>query len=135
MKILHIISDLNQMQGGPTSAVLGFAQAQGVLGHDVSIVATNEGFRASEMVASVKLRLYPCQRRQGHWSWQLARELPRWVTGADIVHIHDMWDHASWWGSKVCQDHGVPYVLTPHGMLEPWPLSQNSLKKKIYLKF
>ena len=49
----------------------------------------------------------------------------------DLVHIHGIW---SWKLHKVavmCRKAGVPYVIAPRGMLEPWSLKQKGLKKKI----
>ena len=49
----------------------------------------------------------------------------------DLVHIHGIW---SWKLHKVavmCRKAGVPYVIAPRGMLEPWSLKQKWLKKRI----
>ena len=49
----------------------------------------------------------------------------------DLVHIHGIW---SWGLHKVaamCRKAGVPYVIVPSGMLEPWSLRQKWLKKRI----
>jgi glycosyltransferase involved in cell wall biosynthesis len=30
---------------------------------------------------------------------------------------------------------GKPYIITPHGMLDDWPMSQKGIKKRLYLTF
>lgn len=52
----------------------------------------------------------------------------------DVVHIHAMWDVANPQAAKICKQANTPYVLSVHGMLDDWPMSQRTLKKRIYLK-
>ena len=53
-----------------------------------------------------------------------------------IVHLHGAWDFGNYQISKICQRLSIPYVASPHGMLDDLPLSQKWLKKFIikYLK-
>src|SRR5512140_176100 len=48
-----------------------------------------------------------------------------------LVHLHGLWRHTSvavWrWGRRT----GRPYVVSPHGMLEPWALGQSRLRKRL----
>lgn len=135
MNILHVIADLNRRQGGPETAVIGLAQAQAALDHHVSIMATDEGLESGFSLEGVTLRLFVCQWKSGHWSGALSRALGETVKECDIVHIHGMWDHSSWSAALACRRARTPYVLTPHGMLEHWPLAQNAWKKKLFLAF
>jgi len=47
----------------------------------------------------------------------------------DVVHTHGLWKYqsavASGWGSKT----GNPYLVSPHGMLDPWALGNSRWKK------
>jgi poly(glycerol-phosphate) alpha-glucosyltransferase len=47
----------------------------------------------------------------------------------DLVHTHGLWMYPSWacrgWAGKT----GRPYVITPHGMLDPWALRNSRWKK------
>ena len=42
--------------------------------------------------------------------------------------------HSHFTGSKVAIKNNLPYVVSPHGMLEPWHLNDKKIKKSIYLK-
>jgi glycosyltransferase involved in cell wall biosynthesis len=48
----------------------------------------------------------------------------------DLLHIHGLWIYPSVaairWAGK-----GRPYVVSPHGMLDPWALNHSRLKKQI----
>ena len=46
-----------------------------------------------------------------------------------MVHLHEMWQPILWAAAKLAWKAGVPYVLTPHGMLDPWCLRQKRMKK------
>lgn len=48
---------------------------------------------------------------------------------ADLVHLHGLWQYSSAAVSKWARKSGRPYVVSPHGMLEPWSLQQSRLKK------
>jgi glycosyltransferase involved in cell wall biosynthesis len=47
----------------------------------------------------------------------------------DIVHAHGIWDGASLAGAAWARRHHKPFVLSPHGMLEPWAMRDRRAKK------
>lgn len=49
-----------------------------------------------------------------------------------IVHFHGLWQLAHSWMSRWCRAKGVPYVVSPHGMLEPWAWRHKRWKKWPY---
>lgn len=55
------------------------------------------------------------------------------ITGADIVHIHAVWEQVQHDAARIAYRKDVPYVITPHGMLDPWSLEQKRLKKRLYM--
>ena len=48
----------------------------------------------------------------------------------DLVHVHGLWMYpsvvAKSWGQK-----GKPYLISPHGMLDPWAVQNSSWKKRL----
>ena len=48
----------------------------------------------------------------------------------DLIHTHGLWMYPSI-ASQVCASGGKPYIISPHGMLDPWAISNSSLKKKL----
>ncbi|MBL0869957.1 MAG: glycosyltransferase, partial [Phycisphaerales bacterium] len=58
------------------------------------------------------------------------REVVMW---AQVVHMHGVWDAALVEAGKIARGARVPYVLTPHGMLDEWALSVKAWKKKAAL--
>lgn len=51
----------------------------------------------------------------------------------DIFHLHGVYTYTQYIASKVSLEKKLPYVVSPHGMLEPWILEKGALKKKLYL--
>lgn len=51
----------------------------------------------------------------------------------DLVHINGIWRPECWLFQIAAQNMGIPVVLSTHGMLEPYILSKNWLKKKVAL--
>jgi glycosyltransferase involved in cell wall biosynthesis len=137
MKVLHVISGLRQTAGGTVTALLGLAQAQHRQGMHVAIAASfvrpEDDEAASLRAAGLEVhQIGPCRDPRsrhaqiGAWIEQLARD-------ADVVHIHALWETIQHAAARRCQRLGVPYVITPHGMLDPWSLAQGALKKKLYI--
>jgi len=58
--------------------------------------------------------------------------LPNATRSEDVVHFHALWepDHARL--SRICLKRNLPYVVSPHGMLEPWAWRQKRWKKWPY---
>ncbi len=56
-------------------------------------------------------------------------ELP---TGADLLHFHGIWQPAHARLAREARARGVPFVVSPHGMLEPWAWRHKWWKKWPY---
>jgi glycosyltransferase involved in cell wall biosynthesis len=49
------------------------------------------------------------------------------------VHSHGLWHPVNHWAARAARAWGVPLVVHPRGMLEPWALEQKRMKKRIAL--
>jgi glycosyltransferase involved in cell wall biosynthesis len=59
--------------------------------------------------------------------------LSRRVGEFDLVHVHMMWAFPGIVAARAAERRSVPYLLTPHGSLDPWALGQFRLLKKAFL--
>lgn len=50
----------------------------------------------------------------------------------DVAHFHGLWSFAHWRAAKDLRKRGVPYLSSPHGMLEPWAWRAKRWKKLPY---
>jgi glycosyltransferase involved in cell wall biosynthesis len=55
--------------------------------------------------------------------------LTRCATGCDLVHLHGCWNAFGWAAAQWCRRAGVPYIVSPRGMLHPWSFRAGRVKK------
>lgn len=143
MNILHVLRSLDPSQGGPPVVAACLASAQAALGHRVGLAYTRPGSgvdRAEVLLASVPgmrhVELLPIPLAQGLPLGLpvLAGALRGLAAGRDVLHLHGVWDPVLPLAARAARASGAPYVLTPHGMLDPWCLAQKRLKKRLALR-
>jgi glycosyltransferase involved in cell wall biosynthesis len=69
---------------------------------------------------------------------ELRATVEKLVVAADVVHVHALWEQIQHEACRAASSRGVPYVVTPHGMLDPWNMSNTFLggvKKRLYLRW
>ncbi|MGQ0663938.1 MAG: glycosyltransferase [Pseudomonadota bacterium] len=139
IRILHVIASLALKTGGPAVAARGMAGALARLGHEVAIHTTDREMGAVEAAslaaemreAGVELKVY----RQ-HFpavfatSLPLARGLGEAIPRVDLVHLHSLYLFHDWAAARACRRHGVPYLLRPHGSLDPYLWRRHRLRKR-----
>ncbi len=70
-------------------------------------------------------------------AWNYSKEFKTYIhsniTRETLIHIHGVFMYTQYITGKLAKSKNIPYVITPHGMLEPWHLGEKKLKKQIYL--
>jgi len=141
MRILHVTYSLAADQGGPTMVTTRVAAAQAGLGHDVTILTRESAGKETELPAiagSERVRIERIGRGSGLGS-TIAKvrgsdSLPRLhelIARHDVVHIHNIWDPILIHAVNEAKRQNKPVVLSPHGILTRWALSEKRLKKSI----
>ena len=140
MRVVHVTPCLDPCKGGTVTAAMALVQAQLAQHHEVTVVSTfGAGCRPDDAADQLRrhgadVRLIGPVYGPIAWHWQIGRALRHAIRGASIVHIHAVWEEIQHKAARVARRFGVPYVITPHGMLDPWSLRQRSLKKRLYLR-
>jgi glycosyltransferase involved in cell wall biosynthesis len=142
IRILHVIASLGASTGGPAKAALDMARAVAALGHEVAIYTTDRDLQpgereqfAHDRVDGVELRLFAQHfPKLFGTSFGLARALPAAIARADIVHLHSLYLFHTWATARLCRRLGAPYLLRPHGTLDPF-LWQRHRARKALLEF
>ncbi|CAN5559401.1 hypothetical protein BH10PLA1_BH10PLA1_00830 [soil metagenome] len=138
MRILHVISSLDRRAGGPPVVLAGLALAQSKLGAHVSVISTaapeaDRGLAHELREAGIDVTLVGPARGKFQRHPQIKSQLHRLITAADVVHIHTLWEEIQHQAAVISRRLGKPYVFVPHGMLDPWSLSQNRWLKRAFL--
>lgn len=53
----------------------------------------------------------------------------------DVVHVHGIWTYTGIAALRCAKTHGTPYMLSPHGMLDPWAVANSGWKKRMARMF
>jgi poly(glycerol-phosphate) alpha-glucosyltransferase len=65
------------------------------------------------------------------FSPKLKQRLAAEVNGRWIIHSHGLWMYPGVAARKLAKASGFPWVVSPHGMLEPWALENSRWKKRL----
>jgi len=139
MRILHLCTSLDPTTGGPANVLARLTPIQSARGHDVTIITADveESIQAVlDPLIQADVRVHPCGpivglSRKGIKVEQTVREVL--ADGVDVVHTHGLWHHTVHFGAAAAYRAGVPYIVRPAGMLDPWSLAQKKLKKRLFL--
>ena len=145
MRILHVLPLITARAGGPVAFATEAAEVLGARGVDVTLFATDLGdvpgsghWRRVELeelpanVDELDLHLFPVRppRRLAHSPSMRAR-LERVVWEFDLLHIHSLWLFPQFAAQRAAQRAGVPYVVSPHGALDPYLRRHGRVRKAV----
>lgn len=127
MKVLHITNSIDKSVGGPARSVPQTCTELARRGITVVLI-TQESSDAVKFAESEYLTV----------SYKTIWEL--FIYGSklsskdvDLIHLQHIWNPyiqvMAFWAYKK----KIPYIITPRGMLEPWIMANNPLKKSIAL--
>ncbi len=131
---LAVVSHLDPRYGGLSAAVPRLGLSVAGAGYEVSLAAfcaPGEKFRP-DGYTETQVSFWPSARRQWMKSASLRSDFARVVQAADGIHVHGLWEVSTAIASRRARREGRPYVLSAHGMLEPWALANKGWKKKVY---
>jgi glycosyltransferase involved in cell wall biosynthesis len=138
MRVLHVTSSLDPRAGGTATALVALAHAQMDDGQTVAVASTfAQGYRTDNVdrlrALGLSVHLIGPNRRLLAYHPDIVPMLAPLVQSADIIHIHALWEEIQHQAGRLARKFGKPYLVTPHGMLDPWSLSQSRMKKRIYM--
>jgi glycosyltransferase involved in cell wall biosynthesis len=128
LRILHVVPTYFPAvrYGGPIFAVHGLCRALAAMGHHVEVFTTNvDGpgnsdvpLHAPVLFDGVLVRYFSSRNlRRLFWSPPLKRALDRDISGFDAVHLHSVFLWPTWAAARAARKAGVPYLISPRGML------------------
>jgi glycosyltransferase involved in cell wall biosynthesis len=136
MKIAHYLKDIRLEDGGVVRAVLDMCMYQARAGHEVTLITCDDhdvpqdwkdGRPGTPRVARIDQ-----PRRLAWMDRKFAAQVRPLVKAADVLHLHVLWEPSQIPFARAAQEHGKPYVQSPHGMLADWSVVQKKLKKDVY---
>jgi glycosyltransferase involved in cell wall biosynthesis len=120
VRILQVVRSVDPVQGGPVTATLETATQLVAQGHQVEVVALDHP--EAPHLAHWPVPVHAIGAGRGRYGFN--RRLPRWIMANaqrfDAAVLHGVWDYASYGGRLGLKRARLPYVIYPHGMLDPW---------------
>ncbi len=142
MRVLHVSAYYAPayVYGGPPRSIHALCRALPAQGVDVHVFTTDANGATvlpSVITAAGEFEHVPVSYFPRTWpgwpmgSRPLSRALRRSVARFDAVHIHGLWNRVIWAAAREARRAGVPYVLSPRGMLESGALAHGSWRKQV----
>ncbi len=140
-RVLHTVHSLRKSAGGPSRTVTALCRELGRQGANVELVSMDEVPSSGEIpllppASWVTTTLIPPQGipligpiMTERFCTTLRERCTR--LGLELIHDHGIWlptNHAT---VSVALELGLPLVISPRGMLEPWALKYRAWKKRI----
>ena len=141
MKVLHITPYMHPSAGGPPVVVERLAAFAGENNWHARVITTsqfcedNGAGLETALQRSIDATVVAADRpRAFGLSSQAEKAINDGVREADIVHLHTLWHPLNTIARRACAQYARQYVLSPHGMLDPYSLGVKSLRKRLYMK-
>lgn len=129
MNIIHVLEDFSFQSGGIRTVVL-----------DLQTRLLNNNINSKIVTTKTEPNDDAIKAEGDTVPWRYSKNLKSILKGlylnneVDIIHIHGVWMYPQYAAAKFAKQHNIPFIITCHGMYEPWLWSQGTLKKNLYFK-
>jgi glycosyltransferase involved in cell wall biosynthesis len=145
VRLLHVVPTYlpATRYGGPIYAVHGLCRALAARGNDVNVFTTNvDGDSTSKVplftavpMDGVSVHYFPSAWRRLYVSPAMRTALQKTIAGYDVVHLHSVFLWPTYAAARAARKAGVPYVISPRGMLVPELIRRKSrLVKNVWIE-
>lgn len=129
MNILHITEDYSINSGGLRTVIkeLDFFlnEQEGIKSFIMSSKKEDEDIIQEVQESIGKPWLYSKM-----WGEEISKICSK--KNIDLIHIHGVWMYPQYIAAKFSLIKNIPFIVSPHGMYEPWLWTKGTLKKKLY---
>ncbi len=142
MRVLHVAAYFAPafVYGGPPRSILGLCQALRRAGIEASVFTTTangrEDFPASsngqQAYDGVPVRYFPRRWPKRFFAVEgLAETLIAEAGNFDLLHLHGLWNLTVWAAARAARKIGMPYLISPRGMLDGGAMNHEAARKFI----
>jgi glycosyltransferase involved in cell wall biosynthesis len=141
VKVLIVVPSIAPLYGGTSKLAIELAEALGESGVEADLITTDADGKHSLDVpienwidqGAYRIRYFARSiRNEFKLSYSLTRWLWQHVQDYDVVHLISLFTYPIAIAHWLCRLRGIPYVINPQGMLEPWAMEYKAWKKQIY---
>jgi len=128
-RICHSISSIDKNSGG-TSTYLQLLVNE-LINYCPTTIATLKS--TAPLPINPNVKLITSKKLYLSYSSGLKQDLKNIDT--ELFHGNGLWQYPVHAMSRAAQNRSIPYIISPHGMLEPWALNAGKWKKILALMF
>jgi glycosyltransferase involved in cell wall biosynthesis len=149
MRVVHVTPYFAPafVYGGPPRSILALCQGLQGAGIDVEVVTTVANGAIDlppSSQGSIEPSGWPADQYDGVPVHYAARAFPSAcfnaairepihvaLTRSDVCHIHGLWTVPAWQAARAARQLGVPFVVSPRGMLQPAAREHRGWRKRV----
>jgi glycosyltransferase involved in cell wall biosynthesis len=147
VKVLSVVVGIAARAGGTAAFVGEGAMELGRLGEMVTILSTDLALAPTGWIqrqrritaaerhpslANAGVRVFRAQfPRRLAFSPGLSRAANELAAQSDVVHVHNLWQFPQYAGYRAAVRSDVPYVVSPHGALDPYLRRHGRVRKRL----
>ena len=133
--VIQTVGSIAERTGGPARTIRSLCEALARQGARVTLLAGHDPVADDALLppnpALVTTRLIVRRRRAGLPHYDYVGALAEIDCGRAILHDNGIWHPANLAATTAARRAGLPYVISPHGMLEPWAMAYRGGKKRL----
>lgn len=120
MRILHVIHDLSPAGGGPPENLLQLSTGYAQVGVSMEVLSMDAP--DASYLGRYPFPVHPMGPTKSTFGYspRIARWLDAHTKDYDAVVIDGLWQYPGVAARRSALNAGIPYLLFPHGMLDPW---------------
>jgi glycosyltransferase involved in cell wall biosynthesis len=85
-----------------------------------------------ESLSSIEIERYPLGNTKWRGGDEVIRRLEQQIARSTGLHIHGLWQEHCAVSATMARKRRKPYLISAHGMLDPWALGRKRWKKRLY---
>jgi len=131
MKVGFLVASVSRQAGGLFESVRGLAKAVTSTNTSASVFGISDTKSAVDLLEWAPLSVHTFQPQFRVWGYSNQLVPALLAADLDVLSIHGLWKYCSLASQRWHRRTGRPYIVHPHGMLEPWALQNARWKKRI----
>jgi len=131
MRVGFLVGSVSRQAGGLFQSVRGLAKAVASTNADVGVYGIRDEQSAVDLQEWRPLSVQTFRPRLRAWGYSNQLVPAMLDADLDVLSVHGLWKYCSVGSQRWHRQTGRPYLVHPHGMLEPWALRNAMWKKRI----
>lgn len=127
MRICIFTTSINKKGGGPARSVPILSKGLSLVGVDTTLLTGRSEEMNTHMLEGTNVSVKVISKNIS--TKDLEEEVLK--GNYDLIHTQNLWMPLYHKMAKIARKHGIPYIMTPRGCLEPWCMKQKRIKKLV----